>query len=790
MEKDYLGNTLSQEQVEFFKDSRIRKDNKLLVMYHGSTSKFEKFTQPINWFTTNKRYAISHSLGNELYAAYLNCKNYLNCGNTDFPVFKEYSFTNIQLSAYSILLINKLGISEEEFNDIINFAIETNQLTEEENYNLALFSIVRTTKFANIVKSKGYDSILTIENGDTCIGVLNPEDIKSIYNKMPTNSRNINESKAITFGDLAFGKKTDTRNRMKGRGTGHFGTGFYFVGANGPYGLNGKDFYDYNPSRPIYEIDLDAYKLYRPKDNEAGYNLHKYLKVLNDSYSNDIKDSLFKHFSANRLISDMYQVGMKVVRIADRDEETFDETFNKLYAQEMVKFIKDHKLEDVVTNYEYNIIEEYVNSFYGKFGLLESDLETIFNTQEERIKSVENAITNLSRMFNISRERILEIIDKAYKTNSEDSISTLFLKSLGYEGVDVTHLNKNAQGLQGLDNFGYGTVIYDLKPGTFRKIREPREVKENLNGKILNNFKTDRVDTQDFLEELSSQQENYFKDSKIRDKDGNLLVCYHGTPNPGFKEFNSVNSKSQFGKYKFKTNNVNFFTTNKNSAKGYTYIGVEEKENIYACYLNIVNPYIVSNTIKAEIKSWQNIQDNNIRKREIQLFDKLFKKWSKVNLTNSYLDELNHDFYPLGIEFRVSNGYEESEDIVDVCKVQQNNLSSIDSKMSSYDLIDLFDIDAYGKYFKEFVIGEESTEGDYYYTTDDIVRWVLYLNEYEHANYDGIIIPDIFDSGPRGSLFDGKTTDIVTLKSSNQIKLISNLAPTSSSRIDESKLEK
>lgn len=31
--------------------------------------------------------------------------------------------------------------------------------------------------------------------------------------------------------------------------------------------------------------------------------------------------------------------------------------------------------------------------------------------------------------------------------------------------------------------------------------------------------------------ELSKQQQEYFKDSKVRDENGNLLVMYHGTPN-------------------------------------------------------------------------------------------------------------------------------------------------------------------------------------------------------------------------------------------------------------------
>ena len=100
----------------------------------------------------------------------------------------------------------------------------------------------------------------------------------------------LNEGKAITFGDLDFAKKTDTRDMMHGRGTGHFGTGFYFVSKDGPYGIdeNDKLKYDYNPSRPVYEIDLDSYKLYKPRNNEVAYKLHDAFKVIN-SYNNSLK---------------------------------------------------------------------------------------------------------------------------------------------------------------------------------------------------------------------------------------------------------------------------------------------------------------------------------------------------------------------------------------------------------------------------------------------------------------------------------------------------------------------
>ena len=49
------------------------------------------------------------------------------------------------------------------------------------------------------------------------------------------------------------------------------------------------------------------------------------------------------------------------------------------------------------------------------------------------------------------------------------------MKQLGYEGIDVSHLNKDQDGLRGLDNFTYGSVVYDLKPNTYRKIRDGKK---------------------------------------------------------------------------------------------------------------------------------------------------------------------------------------------------------------------------------------------------------------------------------------------------------------------------
>ena len=76
--------------------------------------------------------------------------------------------------------------------------------------------------------------------------------------------------------------------------------------------------------------------------------------------------------------------------------------------------------------------------------------------------------------------------------------------------------------------------------------------------------------------QLTKEQQEFFKDSKARDKDGNLEVYYHGTPTGGFTEFKE-------GAY---------LTTNKQYATQYTR-AIERGDNpqVYEVYANIRKPF-------------------------------------------------------------------------------------------------------------------------------------------------------------------------------------------------------
>lgn len=83
---------------------------------------------------------------------------------------------------------------------------------------------------------------------------------------------------------------------------------------------------------------------------------------------------------------------------------------------------------------------------------------------------------------------------------------------------------------------------------------------------------------------LSKEQQEYFKDSKAVDEDGNLKVMYHGTSKGGFSLFNTYGSN--YGLFGVGS----YFTDSKTIAESYTNKGKGKNKQVYETYLNIKNP--------------------------------------------------------------------------------------------------------------------------------------------------------------------------------------------------------
>lgn len=129
---------------------------------------------------------------------------------------------------------------------------------------------------------------------------------------------------------------------------------------------------------------------------------------------------------------------------------------------------------------------------------------------------------------------------------------------------------------------------------------------------------------------LSAQQKEYFKDSVVRDDNGNLKVMYHGTSKGGHTVFDTYGSNyGLFGQ-------GSYFTDNKSVAESYTNKGKGNNKQVYESYLNITNPLNMDS--QGNIEEWQkafpdtdfsNCNTNEEFYRAVEEFyaDQMMPKW-------------------------------------------------------------------------------------------------------------------------------------------------------------------
>lgn len=287
----------------------------------------------------------------------------------------------------------------------------------------------------------------------------------------------LNEKSGYHYGNLDVAKRADRREIMGGRGTGHFGTGFYMVGTFDPDNAHGYG------QRACWEVDLDKYNLFKPKSNSEAYKLHDALKEINkgkptefptldffeqmiiypiyDKYYDCDTDDIASFFNVSyKDALDLQFSGEYKTKTNSEGKYMFPPEDNEKFVSEL-----EQELDDIGILYYLNN-EIDVN----RLGQLEQDIKEVLEWQDSRRRHLRWAIDTLNKIFgkDVARE-----VEKALDSeDKEDSRSTVFMKELGYEGIDVTHLNKDGEGLSGLDNFAYGSVIYDLKPNTYKKIKE------------------------------------------------------------------------------------------------------------------------------------------------------------------------------------------------------------------------------------------------------------------------------------------------------------------------------
>ena len=202
--RDSLGNTLTPEQQEYFKESKVRdKKGNLMVLYHGTTANFNTFKKGDIGFHFGTKGAARGRVG---YGKNVTLKEiYLDIHN---PIVFDEDLGSWDADFRLTRELYERGILTWE-------EAETVLLTDNKQYR-------RTTEAANkklseVLQSKGYDGIeysntFESKNTTTSYIVFNSNQAKEITNEAPTKSADIRHSSRKSVD--TNGKKRYNKNRI------------------------------------------------------------------------------------------------------------------------------------------------------------------------------------------------------------------------------------------------------------------------------------------------------------------------------------------------------------------------------------------------------------------------------------------------------------------------------------------------------------------------------------------------------------------------------------------------
>lgn len=327
--------------------------------------------------------------------------------------------------------------------------------------------------------------------------------------------------------------------------------------------------------------------------------------------------------------------------------------------------------------------------------------------------------------------------------------------------------------------------------------------------------------------ELTAEQQEYFKDSKARDENGNLIKVYHSSPTAGFTVFDGAEGKGNY-KYSEYGDSITFFADNKNMADSYSpsdekvdtkkltnladarewlgdisagYVEIRENNGAFEVFDSDDNSAILEYDSEEELlrnlkrDMQEELGDPNaggqyegyVNLKNPLIVDAQGRPWSRV--TDVFSQEVYDKFQSLTEEERAalidlaewedfSLFRKEISDGADLYEMGRENdhtriMASIAEKMYDTDpFVDpyqLFDVAADA--FSEEVVKEKST---IQLSTNDYVERAL-----QAGTYDGVIIKNVIDYGghAHSTLSSPPGNDYIVFNS-NQFKAADNLKPT------------
>ena len=559
-----------------------------------------------------------------------------------------------------------------------------------------------------------------------------------------------------------------------------------------------------------FEKEINQYKEKSKKLNKIDRNIVEINTNILDGISKKKQSNFINEYLKNEVKGQDYFVNNQKI-IANNTtigklkngKTNFDQRINKKIMNEL-KYNVIGNIQTIVENskiYQKNLPDKKDHSFADTF----DRRKTIFKYKNQYYEV----------MFEIGKKKninTLYSIEKIKKTSSPTQINKNLRDTK--KGIGSTKSNKSiSQNTKSVKK----NASKSNKTSNDDNVRTMKKTISKSNAIQTNTT----VDNQGRT--LSKQQQEYFKNSKVRDDNGNLQTVYH-TSKESFTIFNPVGTEH----YRFGNDSVNYFTDNKVMSLSYE----KETPNLYEGYLNITNPYVID----AKGAEWNKVSKsidktllNKISNISTDLKQEIINKAKetnnkKVELWDNYQNEVDK-IYSLKKELTQPGEYisiDELENNINNKQPSQRTMNEKEylrlRKKSEQLYSDYNEYDGKSEFYNYFENNNEfdniinsltykqknnvktvsrdefyeiaklgfdpqniADRFEYFETTNDIVFKVLDENKTRKQKYDGVIIKNVIDYADYSN-YDG-TGNIFVVFNSNQFKNADNIKPTSNQDI-------
>lgn len=196
---------------------------------------------------------------------------------------------------------------------------------------------------------------------------------------------------------------------------------------------------------------------------------------------------------------------------------------------------------------------------------------------------IDGYIKNISKQNGATRAFIATTNNDVYKSSNKlTTITDSILYSVkDNEIYETDTFSKHNEGITETKVFNNSNL-------------KTKNTKQNTSNNDIRSLKKNNTEVDNLGRKLTKQQQEFFKDSKVRNDNGNLMVMYHGTEaNVGIPKEHWFNTFDidKAGNHGNMLGNGFYFTSEKTHAEQYAHT----KGNIYEVYLNIKKPLDLKN---------------------------------------------------------------------------------------------------------------------------------------------------------------------------------------------------